>query len=915
MELKDGLNSFQSNAFESLYDKKVTWAKNSSSTESKETTIESQKPVVISLPPVVAVVEKAIGDAADDAAEIIDEAPMAKKVVDVVASTAAKIIVPVPAIIKEIPAKVVDTVVAAVTEKVTVSPPAVTEKAAIVPPMATKVVQKEVVPVASKSVVEAKKGGGFFGFLQSDTAVQQIANKNQPTAPPAIAKAFMTPATTPGKAEVKKEARKSPEGLNMAMFKQDPEEIEQKKAMMAARPSLASAKAEAAKSTDDRIPSGAPIKAPEVMESAKGMFSFLTPPEASESEEKVAPAMAMAKKSVTAVTKAIPQPPAPTPVKKAPAPGGMFSFLTSDPSLVAPGDPDARPTAPPAVARAFMTPTAVDLLKDGEVVSAAAIRRKAEFDQDVKDEAVKNQMMAARPSIADLKVEASKTLSKQQMRDAAAKAAGKATVTKAPTPGFFDFFTQDSESSGDGDLFEPRDPNAMTEKEVAMTIAPTVKAVVAPKRAAAVPVPPPKAATATPPPASGGMFGFLNSGPAAKATPVEPKVVPAVAMAKKAAPAPAPVVKAPAPAAASGGMFGFLNSGPTVKPPQEVPAVTKAAPAAISKVAIKASPVASSKPSPASGGFFGFLGSSAPSEPSKVETKVTPAVPTAKKVVPAPPKVAVNVKAAAPSAAAVSEKSDAPSGGFFGFLNSSPPQEPKARSTSTSSASVASSSSKPAVAVGMNVKFLASISRLLKGDSSKIKAFQSATDSFRSGAVSGDSFLKTLEALFGSDALESVVVPLVSELPERDAAVKLRASFDKKMSSMKRGTESAKAPFSFSFGAPKKVEVPVPAVVAPPPKKEGFSFPSFGAPKAPATTPIKATATAIKIPTGVPAGKKTAVESQIKQLVAGGDVKVFYKNISKELGRPKTVEVMPEIIKGLPKPIGVKVEAILKADK
>jgi hypothetical protein len=356
------------------------------------------------------------------------------------------------------------------------------------------------------------------------------------------------------------------------------------------------------------------------------------------------------------------------------------------------------------------------------------------------------------------------------------------------------------------------------------------------------------------------MFGFLNSGPAAKAAPTEPKVVPAVATAKKAAPVPTPVAKAPAPPAASGG-------------------------------------------------FFGFLGSSAPAESAKVEAKAAPAVAVAKKVAPPPPRTAVNVKAAVP-AAVVSEKSVAPSGGFFGFLNSSPPQDSKPRPTS----SVASSSAKPVQAVGMNVKFLASISRLLKGDSSKIKAFQSATDSFRSGAVSGDSFLKTLETLFGADALESVVVPLVSELPERDAAVKLRASFDKKMSSMKKGAEPAKAPFSFSFGAPKKVEVPVPVVVVPPPKKEGFSFPSFGAPKAPAATPMKATTT-IKIPTGVPAAKKTSVETQIKQLLAGGDVKVFYKNISKELGRPKTVEVMPEIIKGLPKPIGLKVEAVFKADK
>jgi hypothetical protein len=182
--------------------------------------------------------------------------------------------------------------------------------------------------------------------------------------------------------------------------------------------------------------------------------------------------------------------------------------------------------------------------------------------------------------------------------------------------------------------------------------------------------------------------------------------------------------------------------------------------------------------------------------------------------------------------------------------------------------------------------------------------------------VTGDAFLKTLESLFGADALESVVVPLVSELPERDAAAKLLASFEKKMSMMKKAAEPAKAPFSFSFGAPKKVEVPVPVVVAPPPKKEGFSFPSFGAPKTAAPAPALKAVPAIKLPAGVPASKKVAVETQVKQLLSGAiDAKVFYKNVSKDLGRPKTVEIMAELIKALPKPVGLKVDAVFKADK
>ena len=311
-------------------------------------------------------------------------------------------------------------------------------------------------------------------------------------------------------------------------------------------------------------------------------------------------------------------------------------------------------------------------------------------------------------------------------------------------------------------------------------------------------------------------------------------------------------------------------------------------------------------PAPA-GGFFGFLNPS-PSTPAAkaapAEPKVVPAV-AAKKV--AAPVPAIKAKAVV-AVAAPEKKAEAPAGGVFGFLNSSPPK------TTAVKAAPAAAAKKPA-AVGMNVKFLASISRLLKGDSSKIKAFQTATDSFRSGAVTGDAFLKTLESLFGADALESVVVPLVSELPERDAAAKLLSSFEKKVSMMKKASEPAKAPFSFSFGAPKKVEVPVPVVVAPPPKKEGFSFP-FGAPKAAAPAPAQKAAPAVKLPAGVPASKKVAVETQVKQLLSGAiDAKVFYKNVSKDLGRPKTVEIMAELIKALPKPVGLKVDAVFKADK
>ena len=1022
-ELKEGLTTFQENAFESLYDKKMQWGKGPMGGKTDAATeSETSKPTEPAAPP------KATEVAVVKVEDVVDEKPVAKKNVEA-EPTIAKVVTPEPV---KIAVKVEEVIAPAMAKKVEAAPVVAEKKAEV------------------KKVAEVKKGGGLFGFLQSDSAVQQIANKNQPTAPPAIAKAFMAPAPTP--TPVKKEVKKSPEGLNMAMFKQDAEEIEAKKAMMASRPSLADAKAEAAKADAPKIPTGAPIKAPIVpAEPAKNAFSFLTPPKAAVVEKKE-PA-AVAPKAAPPAVKA----PAPVPLKKAPAPGGFFSFLTSDPSLVKPADPNARaPTSPPAVARAFMGPSPTDMKKEGEVMSLAAMKRKAEYDQDVLDEEVKKKMMAARPSIAAAKSEASKTPSKQQLRDIAAKEAGKVATAKKAPAGLFDIFGSDSGSSSSGDLFEPRDPNALTVKEVAMIKAApgAVPGPVAPKKIVSAPAPAPKMAAPAPAvkpaaPAGGGMFGFMNKA----AAPAPVKAAPVAVKAPLPAPVPVPApVKAPAPA---GGMFGFMNQQKAPAPVKAapVPVVTKApvpAPAPVVKPAapaggmfgfmnqakppapVKAAPVAVKAPLPApvpvpapvkapapAGGMFGFMNQ--PKAPAPVKAAPSP-VAAVKAVAAVAPKKAVSASAPAPVPAVKAPTSSAPSGGFFGFLNAPPastkaapeakvaavapvkaapvpakkaapvpapapvkaaapaggmfgfmnqakppakaviaevkevpvvaakkaapasgglfgfmksePKEAPVKAVAPSAAKAAPVKAAPVkaapvkaaapvkkaeVAVGMNVKFLASISRLLKGDSGKIKSFQTATDSFRSGAISGDAFLKILETLFGESNLESVVVPLVSELPERDAATKLRASFDKKSSMMKKSSAPAekKAPFSFSFGgAPKKVEAPAPVVVAVPvpAKKEGFSFPSFGGSK-PAAAPASKASVAVKLPAGIPAAKKSAVESQITQLLAGGDAKVFYKNISKDLGKPKTIEVMAEIIKSLPKPIGLKVDAVFKADK
>ena len=895
IELKDGLNTFQSTAFETLYDKKVQWAKDDTQPTASADSTENS----------VAVEEVKNVENPED---IIDEAPVARKRIVEAAVTEEKpvVVTPVEEVTIEAVAVKTDPVVPISVEPVTVI---IKEE---------KSVEIISAPVAGKKsvVAEVKKSGGFFGFLQSDSAVQQIANTNKPTQPPAIAKAFMTPTPAETIKEVKKEApvRKSKEGLNMVMYKQD-EDSEEKKAMMSSRPSLADFKASAAKDAaeeeeDDeeeevqearaapRIPTGAPIKAPApIQPKSGGMFSFLSPPPQSKVEsiavkEEAAPAKAVpqmkevAPKLVTKeVSAVVPAPKAktvvqvpPPPPKKPAAPNGFFNFLTSDPSLVAPGDANAKPSGPPAVARAFMSPTPAEARKEGEVMSAAALIRQAEFEQDVKDEEIKSAMMAARPSIGAARAEASKTPSKAEIRAAEAKAAGRAVEVEVKPSGLFDFFSLDQGASG-GDIYEPRDPNALTAKEEsAFSAPPPVKGKTAvPMAKKSAPAPVIKAPIVKAAAPSGGLFGFLNPSTSAPA-----KETTVAATAKKVAPAVAPAAIEKVAATPSGGLFGFLNQAP-VKTTTVVAKIEEPAPAA------KSAPAAS-------GGVFGFL-NSAPA-------KASPVTPVAKKITPPAAATKAKVTAASP-APVVSTSSEAPAGGFFGFLNSSP--------TPTK----VTTTMKPSVAVGMNVKFLASISKLLKGDAQKIKAFQTATDSFRSGDVPSEAFLKTLENLFGTDNLESVVIPLVSELPERTVATKLKAAYDKKTATLKKAAEPAKKEaFSFpTFGAApakKVVAAPVPVVVAPPAKKDGFSFPSFGAPKvaAPAVVPL------IKLPASVPASKKVVVESQVKQLLSGAiDAKVFYKNISKDLGRPKTLEVLPELIKSLPKPIGIKVEAVLKADK
>jgi hypothetical protein len=393
---------------------------------------------------------------------------------------------------------------------------------------------------------------------------------------------------------------------------------------------------------------------------------------------------------------------------------------------------------------------------------------------------------------------------------------------------------------------------------------------------------------------------------------------------EKASPSPAPVMKAPAPAAPAGGFFGFLNPSPAVSKkaePAPAPVVAKKAEPVVSKKSqpamavakkISAEPVVAEKVS--TGGFFGFL------NPSPAPAKAPKVAPVVLEVVETPVKKA---------------------GFTFPSLGSSAPGTRKAKVTLPPV-----KASPPAKVAVVSAAKATTISKLLKGDAKKIKSFQIGTDGYRSGDVSADAFLKTLESLFGVEALESVVIPLASELPERDVAAKLKTALEKKG---KKTSAPAKAPFSFSFGGGKKViELPKPVIVEPPVKKQagftfpsfgapkvvekpipvpvvapakpvpkaGFSFPSFGAPKPSVTPAVSKVIPVFKLPTNVPTAKKAAVEKEVKALLSGAsDAKVFYKNIVTVVGKPKAIEVIKDIIKIFPKDVGAKIEAAAKADK
>ena len=83
-------------------------------------------------------------------------------------------------------------------------------------------------------------------------------------------------------------------------------------------------------------------------------------------------------------------------------------------------------------------------------------------------------------------------------------------------------------------------------------------------------------------------------------------------------------------------------------------------------------------------------------------------------------------------------------------------------------------------ATGMNANYLSMVADLLKKDTTKYRSFQRLTDGLRKGGVSPAAYVKDVEALFGTAALDKVLAPLIKDLPERALAAKLADAYKNK---------------------------------------------------------------------------------------------------------------------------------------
>ena len=299
-------------------------------------------------------------------------------------------------------------------------------------------------------------------------------------------------------------------------------------------------------------------------------------------------------------------------------------------------------------------------------------------------------------------------------------------------------------------------------------------------------------------------------------------------------------------------------------------------------------------------------------------------------------------------------------GNLFGFLapNESKLDQPKvvakpvAASVPVTRAAPTTKSSKP---VAMNSKFLQTISKLSKGDSSKIKSFQKSTDEYRAGSLTADNFLKQIEVLFGVENVDEVIKPLCDELPELERSKTLLATYknlqSKKASSSNSGFFSMfsktdkPVPLAKTAPAPQK-SVPIAAKAAPKPAPKppvqmaskpiprpvvASETKKFVTPTKPLSPPPAAiqrqvpvppkpspvaskiapkpsvTIGRVKVPGVIPATSQVIYVQRFNSLLGGSlDPASFYKFLSTEVGLDIAQAALPEIIRELPGDKGKK---------
>jgi hypothetical protein len=226
------------------------------------------------------------------------------------------------------------------------------------------------------------------------------------------------------------------------------------------------------------------------------------------------------------------------------------------------------------------------------------------------------------------------------------------------------------------------------------------------------------------------------------------------------------------------------------------------------------------------------------------------------------------------------------------------------------------------IVTSINPKFQQSISKILKGETSKIKLFQKATDDFRSGSISSGEFLDIIKPFFGETDLEFVVSSLCKELPELDKSKSLNAAFVK---------FNKKEPAGLFGNLFKKASTPNVEIASSNPKT--ITKPQSNVlPKSPLTrvsTPLKSeikpsliptkqvqpsikpktlsgpigtvSIGKVKIPTNIPIGKQIVVGQRLSSLIGGSlEPSSFYSFLVKELGKQTAKESLPAFYNQLP---------------